>query len=308
MAVPPATIVAPAAGPVAVVPDFASLAERLSPVVVNISTRAQRKEQSDNPHFRGPGEKGPQWPFGENEPRDFTEPFERFFGPGPRQKQLPQRSLGSGFVIDTDGYILTNNHVVENADEIVVRLDNEQEHKAKVVGSDPKTDLALIKIDNAAGSPPVPLGDSDTLRVGDWVMAIGNPFGLDHTVTVRHRQRQGPLHRRRQLRRLHSDRRRHQPRQLRRAARQPARRGGRHQLGDLQPHRRQHRHRLRDPDQPRQGAAPAAAREGQGHARLARRPDPEGDARDRRVARARADARRAGRRRRGQTGPPPRPA
>jgi serine protease Do len=183
VAVPPGTVVAPAAGPVAVVPDFASLAERLSPVVVNISTRAQRKEQSDNPHLRGPGEKGPQWPFGENEPRDFTEPFERFFGPGPRQKQLPQRSLGSGFVIDTDGYILTNNHVVENADEIVVRLDNEQEHKATLVGKDPKTDLALLKIDNVSGLTAVPLGDSDTLRVGEWVMAIGNPFGLDHSVT-----------------------------------------------------------------------------------------------------------------------------
>ena len=102
----------------------------------------------------------------------------------------------------------------------------------------------------------------------------------------RHRQRQGALHRRRQLRRLHSDRRRHQSRQLRRAAAQRARRGGRHQLGDLQPDRRQHRHRLRDPDQSRQGAAAAAAREGPRDARLARRPDPEGDARDRAVARA----------------------
>ncbi len=185
----PASVVAPAAGPVTVVPDFATLAERLSPVVVNISTRAGggRKDQSDapSPHFRnGPGQQGPQWPFGgDGDPRDFTEPFERFFGPGQRQKQLPQRSLGSGFVIDTDGYILTNNHVVENADEIVVRLDNEQEHKATLVGKDPKTDLALLKIDNVSGLTAVPLGDSDTLRVGEWVMAIGNPFGLDHSVT-----------------------------------------------------------------------------------------------------------------------------
>ncbi len=179
----PAALVAPAAGAVLMVPDFATLAERLSPVVVNISTRAQRKEQSETPRFRGPGQPGPQWPFGEGDPRDFTEPFERFFGPGPRQRQQPQRSLGSGFVIDPEGYILTNNHVVENADEIVVRLDNEQEHKATLVGKDPKTDLALLKIDGASGLTAVSLGDSDTLRVGEWVMAIGNPFGLDHSVT-----------------------------------------------------------------------------------------------------------------------------
>jgi serine protease Do len=168
---------------VTALPDFATLAERLSPVVVNISTRAQRKEQPDTPRFRGPGQPGPQWPFGENDPRDFSEPFERFFGPGPRQRQQPQRSLGSGFVIDPAGYILTNNHVVENADEIVVRLDNEQEHKATLVGKDPKTDLALLKIEGVSGLTAVPLGDSDTLRVGEWVMAIGNPFGLDHSVT-----------------------------------------------------------------------------------------------------------------------------
>ncbi len=185
-AVPPSPVAGatPAPGAVAVFPDFATLAERLSPVVVNISTRAQRKEQqSGTPRFRGPGQPGPQWPFGDGDPRDFTEPFERFFGPGPRQRQQPQRSLGSGFVIDPDGYILTNNHVVENADEIVVRLDNEQEHKATLVGKDPKTDLALLKIDGISGLAAAPLGDSDTLRVGEWVMAIGNPFGLDHSVT-----------------------------------------------------------------------------------------------------------------------------
>lgn len=188
LAAPPvaAPAVADPAGAPAVtaLPDFATLAERLSPVVVNISTRAQRKEQPDTPRFRGPGQPGPQWPFGENDPRDFSEPFERFFGPGPRQRQQPpQRSLGSGFVIDPAGYILTNNHVVENADEIVVRLDNEQEHKATLVGKDPKTDLALLKIEGVSGLTAVPLGDSDKLRVGEWVMAIGNPFGLDHSVT-----------------------------------------------------------------------------------------------------------------------------
>ena len=144
----------------------------------------EQAEPPSHPRFRGPGQQGPQWPFGEGEPKDFTEPFERFFGPGPKQQhQAPQRSLGSGFVIDSEGYILTNNHVVENADEIVVRLDNEQEHKATVVGKDPKTDLALLKIDGVSGLTAVPLGDSDKLRVGEWVMAIGNPFGLDHSVT-----------------------------------------------------------------------------------------------------------------------------
>jgi serine protease Do len=182
---------APADGSAPVVtglPDFATLAERLSPVVVNISTRSARKESdTPAPRFRGPGQQGPQWPFGDGDPRDFTEPFERFFGPGPHQRQQPQqqpqRSLGSGFVIDSEGYILTNNHVVENADEVIVRLDNEQEHKATVVGKDPKTDLALLKIDGVSGLTSVPLGDSDKLRVGEWVMAIGNPFGLDHSVT-----------------------------------------------------------------------------------------------------------------------------
>jgi serine protease Do len=180
---------APAAEPIAAavtgVPDFATLAERLSPVVVNISTRSQRKEQAETPRFRGPGHPGPQWPFGEGEPGDAPEPHERFFGPGPKQqRQQPQRSLGSGFVIDSEGYILTNNHVVENADEIVVRLDNEQEHKATLVGKDSKTDLALLKIDGVSGLTAIALGNSDTLRVGEWVMAIGNPFGLDHSVTA----------------------------------------------------------------------------------------------------------------------------
>jgi len=192
VAAPPAPNAAVAAEPpsaaavVTGLPDFATLAERLSPVVVNISTRSARKEQPEAPKFRGPGQgQQPQWPFGEGEPRDFTEPFEKFFGPGPhqRQQQQPQRSLGSGFVIDSEGYILTNNHVVENADEVIVRLDNEQEHKATVVGKDPKTDLALLKIDGVTGLTAVPLGDSDKLRVGEWVMAIGNPFGLDHSVT-----------------------------------------------------------------------------------------------------------------------------
>lgn len=120
-------------------------------------------------------------PFGPGDPfRDF---FERFF-----RDQIPreyrQRSLGTGFIIDKEGYILTNNHVVEKTDEIKVRLANEKEYKAKIVGRDPKTDLALIKIKANVSLKPLPLGDSDKLQVGDWVIAIGNPFGLGHTVTA----------------------------------------------------------------------------------------------------------------------------
>jgi serine protease Do len=172
--------------PLTMVPDFASLAERLSPVVVNISTSSQPKQQMELPQFRGPGQGGPQWPFGEGEqqPHEFWEPFERFFGPMPRQRQFRQRSLGSGFIIDPEGHILTNNHVIENADEITVRLDNNKEYKAKVVGKDAKTDIALLRVEGVTDVATVVLGDSATLRVGEWVMAIGNPFGLDHSVTV----------------------------------------------------------------------------------------------------------------------------
>jgi len=150
-------------------PDFASLAERLSPAVVNISTSATVQE-SPGPGFPGP--------FGQLPP-EFFEPFERYF-----RRPQKQRSLGSGFFINQDGYILTNNHVVEKADQITVRLADEREFKARLIGRDPKTDIAVIKIDNATDLSVVTLGDSDQLRVGDWVMAIGNPFGLEHTVTA----------------------------------------------------------------------------------------------------------------------------
>ncbi|HEY2385635.1 MAG TPA: DegQ family serine endoprotease [Candidatus Binatia bacterium] len=177
----------PAPAPLAVFPDFASLAERLSPSVVNISTTSQAKPQEQQFHGGGPGPgPGPQWPFGDGDPREFGEPFDRFFGPNqkqPPQRAPRQRSLGSGFIVATDGEILTNNHVVENADEIIVRLDNGKEYKATLLGKDAKTDIALLRIENVSDLKAVTLGDSDSLRVGEWVMAIGNPFGLDHTVT-----------------------------------------------------------------------------------------------------------------------------
>jgi serine protease Do len=164
--------------PTVTLPDFADLAEHISPSVVNISTT---QEVKGGPNGGGPG--SPLGPGGEDDPfRDFFGPFEHFFGP-PRHP-YKAKSLGSGFVIDTAGYILTNNHVVENADEIMVRLATGKEFKAKVVGRDQKTDIALIEIHGASDLTAVTLGDSDGLRVGQWVVAIGNPFGLENTVTA----------------------------------------------------------------------------------------------------------------------------
>ena len=154
-------------------PDFVSLAKKMRPVVVNIST-TQVSEGRGSQEFGSP--------FGEEDP--FNDFWRRFFGgPLPRGPQR-QRSLGSGFVIDADGSILTNNHVVENAQKIVVKLQgDDQEYEAKVIGRDPKTDIAIIKINAKTTLPVASLGDSDRLEVGEWVVAIGNPFGLDSTVT-----------------------------------------------------------------------------------------------------------------------------
>jgi len=175
--------------PVLTVPDFVELAKRLSPVVVNISTRAQPHAQPQSrrqaPERRfGPGQPG--WPFGGEggDPKEFWEPFERFFGPMPRQRRFRQRSLGSGFILGADGTIVTNNHVIEGADEVLVKLSNDVEYEATVVGKDAKTDVAVLRIDGAEDLAVATLGDSDVLEVGEWVLAIGNPFGLDHTVTA----------------------------------------------------------------------------------------------------------------------------
>ncbi len=150
-------------------PSLRGLVKETKPSVVNISTTTV---------VRGVDMGGPFKGFSGND-----EFFDKFFGDAPT-KEFKQKSLGSGFIIDKEGYILTNNHVVEKASSIKVRLSDDKEYDAKVVGKDAKTDLALIKI-NARNSLPVAyLGDSDTLEVGDWVMAVGNPYGLDHTVTV----------------------------------------------------------------------------------------------------------------------------
>ncbi|OQY06628.1 MAG: peptidase [Desulfobacteraceae bacterium 4572_123] len=155
--------------------NFTDLAQKAKPGVVNIRTvKIVKGGGRVFRHFFGK-------PFGENDPfKDFFEPF---MGQGP-QKEFKQRSLGSGFIIDRKGYIVTNNHVVENADEIKVKLANEKEFDAKIVGRDLKTDLALIKIAASPDLVPLKMGDSDALKVGTWVVAIGSPFGLEQTVTA----------------------------------------------------------------------------------------------------------------------------
>ncbi len=149
---------------------FADLAKRLEPTVVNI--RVTKIEKTGFPQGI-PFPEGPQGEF-----------FRRFFGERPqRPETFRQRGAGSGVIFDSEGHILTNNHVVEGAQEVVVTLADKQEYKATIVGRDPKTDLAVLKIDARAPLSSATLGNSDQLRVGDWVMAIGNPFGLSNTVT-----------------------------------------------------------------------------------------------------------------------------
>jgi len=150
--------------------SFSQLVENASPSVVNVNVVKVVKSGGM-----------PPMPFGPDDPfRDF---FDRFFG-DQMPKEYKQRGLGTGFIIDREGHILTNNHVVEQADELIVRLENGKEYNAKIIGRDAKTDLALIKIEPKTALVPLPLGDSDKLQVGDWVVAIGNPFGLGNTVTA----------------------------------------------------------------------------------------------------------------------------
>jgi len=153
-------------------PDFTRLVEEQGASVVNISTTQAARRAA-----------GPQIPNIEDE--EVLEFFRRFIprqqpGPGPRPES---RSLGSGFIISADGYILTNAHVIDSADEITVKLTDKREFKAKVIGADKRTDVALIKIE-AAGLPAVRLGDPTKLKVGEWVVAIGSPFGFESTVTA----------------------------------------------------------------------------------------------------------------------------
>ncbi len=173
----------------AVLPDFTDLVDRVGPAVVNIRTTERQKQMQQG---------------GGADDEEMQEFFRRFFGqPGPRQQQPqpsprnrrqapPQqqqdeqqvpRGVGSGFIISADGYVLTNAHVVEGADEVFVTLTDKREFKAKIIGSDRRTDVALVKIEGS-NLPRLTMGDSSKLRVGEWVIAIGSPFGLENTVTA----------------------------------------------------------------------------------------------------------------------------
>ena len=154
-------------------PDFVDLAKKLTPSVVNIRTAKviKQKPRALRPRIQSP----------------FDNFFEDFFGQFdqmPQQRQRREQSLGTGFIISTDGYIITNNHVVNGADEVQVKLSDGRELKGEIKGTDEKLDLALIKISDRNPLPSTELGDSDSLEVGEWVMAIGNPFGLAQTVTA----------------------------------------------------------------------------------------------------------------------------
>ncbi len=155
-------------------PEFTDLVEKQGPAVVNISTAQTVRAQAGVPQIPNLDEDDP-----------FYEFFRRFVPrhPGQTPREFESRSLGSGFIISADGYILTNAHVVDGADDINVRLIDKREYKAKVIGADKRTDVALIKIE-AAGLPVVKMGDPNKLKVGEWVLAIGSPFGFDNTVTA----------------------------------------------------------------------------------------------------------------------------
>jgi serine protease Do len=155
-------------------PDFTELAERQGPAVVNISTTQTVRGQSQAMPF----------PFDENDPAfEFFKRFIPRMPGGAVPREFENRSLGSGFIISGDGYILTNAHVVDGADEVTVRLTDKREFKAKTIGADKRTDVALLKIE-ASGLPVVKLADVAQLKVGEWVVAIGSPFGFDNSVTA----------------------------------------------------------------------------------------------------------------------------
>ena len=179
-------LTAPPVAAAAVLPDFTDLVDKVGPAVVNIRTTERSKAMQ-----QGQG----------SEDEEMQEFFRRFFGqppgqrpqPSPRGRRAPNgsgdeqqqvpRGVGSGFIISADGYVLTNAHVVEGADEVFVTLTDKREFKAKIIGSDRRTDVALVKIDGS-NLPRLTMGDSSKLRVGEWVIAIGSPFGLENTVTA----------------------------------------------------------------------------------------------------------------------------
>ena len=162
-------------------PDFTVLAKKNSPAVVNISTTIKPNKNSSR---LPPGFNAPDMP----EDGPLSEFFRRFFGDegpggGPGAPD-PRSSLGSGFIISEDGYVITNNHVVREADEVIVRMSDRSEFTAEIIGSDPRSDIAVLKIETDTKLPSVKLGSSDQLEVGEWVLAIGSPFGFDYSVTA----------------------------------------------------------------------------------------------------------------------------
>jgi serine protease Do len=166
----PAPVAAAAPLPTQTLPDFAALVDRYGPAVVNISVTHNVKTGFNGQQFPG---------MSKNDP--FYEFFKQFQGAEP-PSDVPVRGLGSGFIIRPDGTILTNAHVVADAQEVTVKLTDRREFKAKVIGSDPQSDVAVLKID-AGNLPTVKMGDSNAVRVGEWVVAIGSPYGFENTVT-----------------------------------------------------------------------------------------------------------------------------
>ena len=151
-------------------PDFTDLVDKQGPAVVNVSTTQTSK--GGMPGMPNIPEDDPMFEF-----------FKRFMPPNAPPREQQTRSEGSGFFISGDGYILTNAHVVDSAEEITVKLNDKRELKAKVIGFDKRTDVALIKVD-AQNVPKVNMGDPNKLRVGEWVVAIGSPFGFENSVTA----------------------------------------------------------------------------------------------------------------------------
>jgi serine protease Do len=155
-----------------VLPDFPLITQRYGPAVVNISVTGKRKASADDQaaEFNA-------------DPFEFFRRFQQGGGGRQQQREMPVRGVGSGFIVAPDGVIMTNAHVVKDATEVVVKLNDRREYKAKVLGSDPKTDVAVLKIE-ANNLPAVTLGSTEQLRVGEWVLAIGSPFGFENTVTA----------------------------------------------------------------------------------------------------------------------------
>ncbi len=162
-------------------PDFTGIVERNAPAVVHVEAKYTGKSRKPSRASTDPSD--PDQDSSPDDPQ--AEMFRRFFGmpmmPSPEDQK--HTSLGSGFIISRDGYVLTNNHVVDGADEVTVRLQDRRTFTAKVVGTDPKYDIAVLKISDGDNLPAVSIGDSRTLKAGQWVLAIGSPFGFDYTVT-----------------------------------------------------------------------------------------------------------------------------